>query len=300
VSLIYINPCNENWLIDRLRGEFLEKYPNLCTNEISNASTVWLIAPWCFSNYRLLKNKRVISSIYHLVPEKIDLNYLKRISEVSNQIHTISYKSQEQIQETLNRKATVIPFWINLNFWKNQSKIDTRKHLNLPDNNYIIGSFQRDTEGKDLKSPKLEKGPDQLFEIIKSIHTKIHNLHVLVGGYRRQFIINRLKTHDIPHTYIEKASQKTLLNMYNALDLYIVASRYEGGPQAIVECAATKTPIISTDVGCAKMVLDPKSIFEYPKYETAKPNIKVAFHNAQQLTWYKLQTKYLNLLINNN
>ena len=103
-----------------------------------------------------------------------------------------------------------------------------------------------------MKSPKLEKGPDQLFEIIKSIHTKIPNLHVLLGGYRRQFIINRLKTHKIPHTYIEKASQETLLNMYNALDLYIVASRYEGYPQAIVECAATKTPIISTDVGCAK------------------------------------------------
>ena len=39
-----------------------------------------------------------------------------------------------------------------------------------------------------------------------------------------------------------------LNELYNCLDLYIVSSRYEGGPQAIFECALTKTPIISTNV----------------------------------------------------
>ena len=39
--------------------------------------------------------------------------------------------------------------------------------------------------------------------------------------------------------------------LYNILDLYLVTSRIEGGPQAILECALTKTPILSTDVGVA-------------------------------------------------
>ena len=39
-----------------------------------------------------------------------------------------------------------------------------------------------------------------------------------------------------------------LNELYNCLDLYVVASRVEGGPQAIIECALSKTPIISTDM----------------------------------------------------
>ena len=61
--------------------------------------------------------------------------------------------------------------------------------------------------------------------------------------------------------------------MYNSLDLYIVASRYEGGPQSIPECCATFTPIISTNVGCASFFLNEKSIFTYPHYETCEPTI---------------------------
>ena len=35
---------------------------------------------------------------------------------------------------------------------------------NLPKNKFFIGSFQRDTEGHDLISPKLSKGPDIFIE----------------------------------------------------------------------------------------------------------------------------------------
>ena len=41
-----------------------------------------------------------------------------------------------------------------------------------------------------------------------------------------------------------------LNELYNCLDLYIVSSRLEGGPQAIIECALSKTPIISTRCWC--------------------------------------------------
>ena len=50
--------------------------------------------------------------------------------------------------------------------------------------------------------------------------------------------------------------------LYNILNLYIVSSRIEGGPQAILECAITKTPIISTDVGLASEVLHETSIYK--------------------------------------
>jgi glycosyltransferase involved in cell wall biosynthesis len=64
--------------------------------------------------------------------------------------------------------------------------------------------------------------------------------------------------------------------------LYIVASRYEGGPQAILECAATKTPIISTDVGVSQEILDPASIYNLETILDAKPNQEVAYKNVKK------------------
>ena len=60
----------------------------------------------------------------------------------------------------------------------------------------------------------------------------------------------------------------TLNELYNCLDLYIVSSRFEGGPRSIVECGFTKTPIISTDVGIASEFLSSKSIFDMNNVDT--------------------------------
>ena len=62
--------------------------------------------------------------------------------------------------------------------------------------------------------------------------------------------------------------------MYNSLDLYIVSSRNEGGPQSIPESCLTKTPIISTDVGCAKIFLNNSSIYTFPDFDSALPDIE--------------------------
>ena len=59
------------------------------------------------------------------------------------------------------------------------------------------------------------------------------------------------------------------------LTLYIVASRVEGGPQSIPECALTRTPIISTDVGIASNILSSESIFSMDNFIKAKLVVKV-------------------------
>ena len=65
----------------------------------------------------------------------------------------------------------------------------------------------------------------------------------------------------------------TLNNLYNTLDLYIVSSRVEGGPRALFECAITKTPVISTDVGFASNLLSEESLFEGTEFGSANPNV---------------------------
>ena len=143
-----------------------------------------------------------------------------------------------------------------------------------------MGSFQRDTEGHDLVSPKLIKGPDIFFEIVKEIYKNNKNMKVVLTGKRRGYLINKFKESDIPYVYFEMASFTDLNKLYNLLDLYVVSSRIEGGPQAILECGISKTPIVSTDVGVSSEILAAESIFDPKNFLKAKPNVDYAYKNS--------------------
>ena len=106
----------------------------------------------------------------------------------------------------------------------------------------------------------MSKGPDQFLKIVKELNLE-KPVSVILTGYRRSYLIKELQKENINFYYFEKVSQTQINELYNCLDLYIVSSRVEGGPQAILECAITKTPIISTDVGVAAEILSKESIF---------------------------------------
>ena len=75
------------------------------------------------------------------------------------------------------------------------------------------------------------------------------------------------------------------------MDLYIVSSRIEGGSQAVMECAITKTPIISTDVGVAQS-LSPSSIFDMSNFQNARPDPNYAFKKVENFKYQNI-LKYL-------
>jgi glycosyltransferase involved in cell wall biosynthesis len=151
--------------------------------------------------------------------------------------------------------------------------VKIKNQYNLPTTKYLIGSFQRDTEGMDLATPKYIKGPDIFLEIIRSVYRKYKDIHVVLAGPRRYWLRKMMDELKIPYTYIgEKIvgeddldvntlDQRVINQLYNVLDLYLVTSRLEGGPKAILECAATKTKIISSDVGHAAEILNNTQIF---------------------------------------
>lgn len=147
-----------------------------------------------------------------------------------------------------------------------------RRTWNIPRNTYLIGSFQRDTEGTDLKSPKLVKGPDVLLEIVSALQKRVENVHLVLGGPRRHWLLRQAEERGIPFTYVgiptqrddmhdNTLSRSTLNILYNLVNVCIIASRSEGGPHAILEAAAAKCKVVSTAVGIAPDILDPKCIF---------------------------------------
>ena len=91
---------------------------------------------------------------------------------------------------------------------------------------------------------------------------------------------------------------KTLNKLYNVLDLYIVSSRIEGGLQAILEAAVTKTPIISTDVGVASEILNKVSIYDIQHIEMAEPDVDFAYLKSQDFIIPKGMEKFRTMLSN--
>jgi glycosyltransferase involved in cell wall biosynthesis len=97
--------------------------------------------------------------------------------------------------------------------------------------------------------------------------------------------IHRLNTAGIPYTYKELPSFDVLNEMYNSLDLYLVTARYEGGPQSLVECGLTKTPVISTNVGLAQEILNPCSYTdEFKDLIKCSPDVAWAFKKSKQIS----------------
>ena len=282
---IFINDAKEDWIVDRLKKEFSVYNPKLFTNEAKDADIIWIISPWSWKNVskKYLKEKQVLCTVHHVDFNKFtgkEKRNFYKLDKFVDYYHTISDKSYEQLFSITSKKIYNFPFWVNSKLWfdiPESSKL--KKKYKIPEDRYIIGSFQRDTEGKDRASPKLSKGPDRFFEIVKKMGEE-RKIFVLLAGYRRQYIIKLLEKYKIEHIYYEKVSFEELNELYNCLDLYIVSSRVEGGPQSIFECGLSKTPIISTDVGIAKKVLATESIFDMKNFQSAQPNVEFAYQNS--------------------
>src|SRR4029453_13118773 len=60
----------------------------------------------------------------------------------------------------------------------------------------------------------------------------------------------------IPYRHVLLRSREELARAFHALDLYVVASRQEGGPKAVLEAMATGVPIVSTRVGQAADLIE--------------------------------------------
>ena len=298
---VYINNAKENWVVDRFVDEWNIYNNKQSSNYRFGEKIIWLIAPWTWKKIpkHLLKSKKVICTVHHIDESKFKGKskkiFFKRDKYV-DEYHVISNNTKKQLRKITDKKITTLPFWVNQKIWFYiESKDSLRAKYKLKKDEFLIGSFQRDSEGSDLQKPKLSKGPDQFVDIVSELNKEKKNINVIITGKRRNFLINELKKRNIKYSYFEMVNFEKLNELYNCLDLYIVSSRYEGGPQSIVECGITKTPIISTDVGIAPEILAPESIFDMSNFLNAVPNIEEAYNNSKNLSMEIIFPKYIEM-----
>lgn len=225
----------------------------------------------------VLKKKFVMSHIPHDVSHMLtNPKYLSIAPYVD--LWIVPSQRAKHLVDLMKIPNLYIPYGVDHSTFNkicDPEQIETlRSEYNLPIDKYLIGSFQRDTEGIDLVTPKYIKGPDVFVQIVHLIYKQQRDIHIVLAGPRRFWIRKKLKELGVPYTFIGEdidggddilqntLKQSTINILYNVIDLYIISSRKEGGPKAILECAASKTKIISSNVGHAIDVLNKNQIYE--------------------------------------
>ena len=310
-EIIYIIE-KENWSI-KWDGEYIsnkinqqEKSKIISTTEIPSINprnklihfgSQYMWIDW----YKLLpKNKNYVVSFFHgkYSDSPAVKQHIESFLKSQDSIYKVTTASSLIQQRLLNwgipkSKLEIIPIGVDTNLFnipKYDKKFRIRKQLGFQKDEIIIGSFQKDGEGwSEGNLPKKIKGPDLFVKSVEIIARELPVV-VLLTGPARGYVKSELSKRNIKFIHIFVNSYKEIASFYNALDLYIVSSREEGGPKAIVESMASGVPIVSTNVGMAKdFIIDGHNgglVESFDPEEIAKKSLEILSKQDKEVMVY--------------
>ncbi len=206
------------------------------------------------------KSNKIVLTWFHINPLDKRIKFIPIINKFVDYVHTSNNITANQLKKYGfdENKIIIIPLGVDISHFKifNDKKRNSLKEkYNIPKNKIIIGSFQKDSVGwgEGLK-PKLVKGPDIFCQVVNRL-SKDYEIHIFLTGPARGYVKKQLEDYGIPYTHIFLKNYLDIVECYNILDLYLVTSRIEGGPLAILEGMATGVPIVTTNVGMVPEII---------------------------------------------
>jgi teichuronic acid biosynthesis glycosyltransferase TuaC len=178
------------------------------------------------------KNEKLIVSFMgsDILGNNINNSFIEKLLRFTSKFfakfifnHTICKSKNIHNKLFKNTKSTILPNGVDFNLFIPKNKLECRKELNLSLENKII-LFATDPN-------RIEKN----FNLANEAFGKV------------QLINNKVEL-----ITIYNIDQKELVKYYNAADVVLLTSYYEGSPNVIKESLACNKVIISTDVGDVK------------------------------------------------
>ena len=283
---------NQKWICDRLKDQFMQYYPEYIVKQPEEADYIWYIAPWnylyipdgyTFLEWQaLLNSKKVVATIHHIDVDNLKAGKYSRqfkfIRTYASQIHSICPQTTRDIQKLGIFDIPIITKY----FWEKdpqfypvdgEEKAKLRRKYGIDGESFVIGSFQND---------KKSKSPEIFLNIVLDMIKLGRKIEVILSGRNRNFLTYNFANLEVKYHYFSMVPLEVINELYNCLDLYVVSSKYEGGPRSILECALTRTPIISTKVGIAQEFMDANSLFDvndWTTYRNSTPNPDILAKN---------------------
>jgi glycosyltransferase involved in cell wall biosynthesis len=225
----------------------------------------WFFGP----RQRLHRSNKVIVTWFHGDSSDTEQTMQKMFKQlpavfdhVDRVVVTCEHSAQVLIEQGVSAdKLVKIPLGVDLGRFvppNAELKQKIRGGLDIPKEAFCIGSFQKDGTGwEEGVEPKLLKGPDVFLETMALLKKDQPNLMVLLTGPARGYVKNGLDKLGIPYRHQYFEDYFDVIPYYQALDLYLIASRGEGGPKALLEGWACGVPMVSTKVGMSTDLIVP-------------------------------------------
>ena len=273
----------QNWAIKRvgykLNKEISNKNPlifstsnkpYLMINKLVHFGSQYMWLKW---GKHLSKSNVFVTSFFHGKPsdgpevERHIDQFLSSQDQLSKVVTSCSIVNKRLIKLGFpSNKLITIPIGVDTKLFTPSNlniKSKIRKKLGIDEDIFLIGSFQKDGIGwREGNLPKLIKGPDLFIDTLKSLKKTGINVGVLLTGPARGFVKRGLEENSIPYIHLFVKDKNQLVDLYRALDIYLITSREEGGPMGLMESMASGVPVISTKVGMAyDLIIDNKNGF---------------------------------------
>lgn len=163
-------------------------------------------------------------------------------------------------------------------FFPDASKRNSfRDDLNIDESIFLIGNVGRFHP---------DKGHDILLESLGILKASELNWRCLLVGRDldedNKWLSESIASHGLEGLVYPMGSRDDIPKIMNALDLYVLASRSEGFPNALAEAMACGTACVSTDVGAADALLSTDSLCS-PNAPAELANIILKFAGEKKL-----------------
>lgn len=275
-ELYYVTPQSEwitDWIGHYLTTEVKRQFrwrahqisiPSLLTGQIIHYGELGTFSH--FLDSPLNNRNTILVTVFHgdrspLFPElTLAIDTLLANDQLPRKIVTACQIMQQRLLSwgIAEQKIACIPLGVDLELFQPcspEEKLAKRHRYHIPNDAVCIGSFQKDGIGwQKGTEPKKNKGPDIFLQVIEKLHRQ-YPIFVLLSGPARGYVIRGLQELKVPYRHIFLANFRDIPHLYHCLDLYLVTSREEGGPSAVLESLACGIPIVSTRVGLAPDII---------------------------------------------
>ncbi len=205
---------------------------------IAGKKFVWTI----HGEYELPKFTQILVRIFHSI---ISSTRLIIIGDSRYALEgTLPY-----IQNQKNSKGIIISTGIDLDIFVNKrNSLDIRIKYKIPPNTILIGSTGRIV---------WQKGYDQLISLLNNFHFSQKQIHFIIAGdgSLKNHYIKAIKESGISDQISFVGNIKDVPEFLLALDIYIQPSITEGFPLSVLEAMAAGLPVICSDAGGLKEMI---------------------------------------------
>jgi teichuronic acid biosynthesis glycosyltransferase TuaC len=138
-------------------------------------------------------------------------------------------KSNPDIEESSNQKGFYLPNGVNLEFFKEMRREDAKARLKLENRKYLLfcasGSVYR---------------PEKRYDLFSDVVKILNNDYKLPVS---ELLLSNVERELTPY-------------YYNAASAHVLTSDFEGSPNSVKEAIACNVPVVSTNVGNVKLLLN--------------------------------------------